>query len=108
MSNICSCCPWCKTAPPPPSSPSLNYIESKSVIRPSAPDIPAPAKTHSRVLSTMYIKDGKAVVTYRDMTEEEADRKFSRTPEKTQQTVAVKFSRTVSVVDLDPTDPIQQ
>ncbi len=98
--SCCSCIPWCRTPPPnrTEGAPSTIYIESKSVVRPesSEPPSPAPAK-HSRVLSSMRIKDGKAVVTQTMITDEEADRMFGRTPDKTSKAATVRFAHTTAV-----------
>jgi hypothetical protein len=39
----------------------------------------------------MYIKDGKAVVSYREITEDELNRKFGRAPAKTAEASKVRF-----------------
>lgn len=93
--SCCSCWPWCKTPPPPPvhQGSALQYTESKSVIRVVPPPaINSSEAKHGRVLSTMYIKDGKAIVTYRGISEEEADRKFGVVPAKTAQASTVRFN----------------
>ena len=92
-----SCWPWCRTPPPPAENkaPALHYVESKSVVRPTSPEVqtPVPAK-HGRVLSTMFIKDGKAVVSFREISEEEARERFGHAPAKTDRRAAVRFDRT--------------
>lgn len=91
-----SCWPWCKSPPPPPQPvirPALKYIESKSVIRPTTPPIPATNPTaHKRILSTMFIKDGKVIISYQDMTEEEANTKFVKSTDKASAISTVRFS----------------
>ncbi len=100
-----SCWPWCKSPPQPTahSAPARNYVESKSVVRPVTVDVvPPPALVrHDRVLSTMFIKDGKAVVSFREMSEEEANQRFGRAPAKTDKRATVRFDRTTA--PLSPT-----
>lgn len=90
-----SCWPWCRSPPVPPVAPSppvVQYVESKSVVRaPTPPPDPVSLTKHTRVLSTMYIKDGKAVVSYREITEEELNKKFGRVPAKTSEASKVRF-----------------
>lgn len=90
-----SCWPWCKSSPlppVPPSTPVVHYVESKSVIRSATPPPdPVSLTKHTRGLSTMYIKDGKAVVSYREITEEELNNKFGRIPAKTSEASKVRF-----------------
>lgn len=102
--SCCTCWPWCKTPPPPPKPQPIvtQYDESKS-IRPQtlAISVQPPAK-HGRVLSTMYIKDGKAVVSYKEISEEEANRRFGVPSARVADTARVIFKDEIAT----PTSPM--
>lgn len=92
-----SCWSWCKSSPTPSPPPeprnTLQYVESKSVIRPTPPTTPVSNTSgHKRVLSTMFIKDGKVVISYHDMTEDEANKKFGKSADKASVISSVRFS----------------
>lgn len=78
----CSCWPWCRTPPQTRNEkpPETLYIESKSVVRPTSVDIPSPrSPKHGRALSTMFIKDGKVIVSHRGLSQEESNKDFTVT-----------------------------
>lgn len=100
-----TCWPWCKTPPPTPKTQQQivsQYDESKS-IRPQtlAISVQPPAK-HGRVLSTMYIKDGKAVVSYKEISDGEANRRFGMPSTRVADTARVRFRDDV----VTPTSPM--